>query len=919
MSWQPLSEQRREVHEMDRIFESVWEMSLFAIPVILLLAVCAKGLGKRYGAGWRYLIWLVVAARLCMPVQLTLPEPLMGLRVDIPSVQSSMMQVQEEKTPTEQMQPAESNLTPAPMQTGMAEEEVSVIPPADLDKGTEREGISLFFAYPELLWLFGMVAFLLWQGIRYHRFRRMLYRGRKKVSDGRIQDIFDTLCREMNIKNPPQLFLYEGLPSPLCVGLHRTEIYLNSEKRELADIRLILKHELTHYQRKDLWGKALLLLARAIHLFNPFVHGMARLAEKDMELSCDLAVMRDCGRKEREAYSMAILRTVQEAKRKNMGMSTAFFGGKEELKRRFENIFDMTAKKQGIALFVAASLLVCGGTAFVGCTAPEPAGSEVGQGVAYGAYTEELVQELYEAKTDYIGDHIAVGKLLGLLPLPQGVEANAEGIELFTTEGEPYGARRHLNWKITEETSYEYEGEGFMDARWESIHGMLFLALTDNADYLEYSFYQGMEGEKPPYGENLITIISQREGMQRYFGDQDLREFAKDAETFRNFVLAINRYFYEGIDTPEKLHQLVELEDEAAQERMYEMLHSTQGADRDEAEPGDSLSLQMLYADSLVEELAEQKLASSNPSDYMQSDQYKKLIQMGEPALREFLSQFAMGQVADDLRGQIMMLACQELLGEKIQTDLQPTEWYRGYTALDSVYFAPFAYDEMLYTDMEEEVFIEPVDWTMDEIVRNVTKYQDEIKPQTDNITMARVDKRLQAVYAALDAQYRAKERGERQLHFHAPYIHKMVETEQSLTVYATILEETYAVLHTKQGYSLMEQGGSVLPSRLDFEKRGGKWVLTQWVTAKDGSQYGPSIQEMCGKEQNVAKDMLRQGGMTDGMQLLLWQNIICYLKATQHSMEIPVYFHSHMEQKNLEIIRQKIEAIPLYEATSFV
>ena len=84
---------------------------------------------------------------------------------------------------------------------------------------------------------------------------------------------------------------------------------------------------------------------------------MARLAEKDMELSCDLVVMADCGMAEREAYSMAILRTVREAKSKNMQMSTAFSGGKEELKMRFENIFDMTQKKRGIALFLAAALV----------------------------------------------------------------------------------------------------------------------------------------------------------------------------------------------------------------------------------------------------------------------------------------------------------------------------------------------------------------------------------------------------------------------------------------------------------------------------------------------------------------------------------------------------------------------------------
>lgn len=89
-------------------------------------------------------------------------------------------------------------------------------------------------------------------------------------------------------------------------------------------MRLILKHELTHCKRKDLWFKGLLLWARALHFFNPFVHWMAHLAEKDMELSCDLVVMADCGMAEREAYSMAILRTVREAKSKNMQMSTAF-------------------------------------------------------------------------------------------------------------------------------------------------------------------------------------------------------------------------------------------------------------------------------------------------------------------------------------------------------------------------------------------------------------------------------------------------------------------------------------------------------------------------------------------------------------------------------------------------------------------
>ena len=61
---------------------------------------------------------------------------------------------------------------------------------------------------------------------------------------------------------------------------------------------------------------------------------------------------------------------------------------------RFENIFDMTQKKRGIALFLAAALVVCGGTAFVGCAESETTEKAL-SGTVYGDYTEETVHELY--------------------------------------------------------------------------------------------------------------------------------------------------------------------------------------------------------------------------------------------------------------------------------------------------------------------------------------------------------------------------------------------------------------------------------------------------------------------------------------------------------------------------------------------
>lgn len=867
---------------MSVIFQSVWEMSLFAIPVILVLALCSNLLGKRYGAKWRYLIWLVLAVRLCVPMQLTLPEPMTGMRVEVPNVAAQTQEWQDklyEKEPS-----AEAEAMPVPAEPMLQSQPVQ----AEREQKTGELLLNFFLNFPDFLWLSGVMLFLTWQGWKYASFRRMLKRSRRKVLDAAVLDTYYTLCRNMGMKKRPELYFCGGLPSPLCVGFWKQEIYINSEDREKEDILLILKHELTHCRRKDLWYKGVLMLARAMHFFNPFVHWMAKLAEKDMELSCDLAVMENCGMAEREAYSMAILRTVKEAKRKNMQMSTAFSGGKKELKTRFENIFDMTAKKRGIALFMAAAIVVCGGTAFVGCTTMEPQ-EETLTGVVYGEYTEEIVHQLYEAKLQYIGDHIGVGKILGLLPMPDGVTNNSEGIELYTSE-EPYGVRRHLDWERNGETTYEYDGESYLDDRWSQIHGMIFLALVENAGDFNVSLHAAGAED----GVVVTSLSFDREKAKNYFGEQDLREFAADKEAFRNFVFAINRYFYEGITTPEEIYNLMHLNEGAAQKRMNDMLSGAPAAEEDIEKQ--SMSYQMIYANSLVDEIAGQKLTSSNPADYIKCTQYDELVKLGEPALREFLSQFAMGYVEDDLRGQVMMLACQDILGEPRHADLPPTEWYQTYAALDSTLCAPFAYDAMLYgADMEKEYGLD---------VSAAKKW---------SVAAAGQEERLAAVYAALDARFNEKITVGHKVTFYAPLVQEIVEKGNNMSVFAVIFDNTYAMSRTKGGgYAFFEQGGSIIPSRLDFEKRGGNWVLIKWTQAQDGSDYGDSIREMCDGNGGLANKMISYD--SEACQMLLWQNVVYYMQAHYEGMRMPIYFHSYMEESNMEKINQLIEIIPMYE-----
>ena len=872
---------------MDAIFQNVWEMSLFAIPVILIFALLSNKLGKRYSAKWRYLLWLVIAVRLCIPVQINLPEPMMGMRMEVPSVQNSARAVLETKNPEYLIRSDADKELMKEMRETVSEANGYMLH-VDFTVPDDHDFFDFFLAYPDVLWMIGVLSFLIWQGRKYSSFKKMLYRNRRKVMDAAVLDCFYTLCRELNIEKRPEIYFCEPLPSPLCVGFMHPAVYINSEDREEKDLRLILKHELIHCKRKDLWFKGILMLARALHFFNPFVHWMTKLAEKDMELSCDLAVMENCDLQEREAYSMAILRTVKEANSKNMRMSTAFSGEKEELKARFENIFDMTAKKRGIALFTAAALLVCGGTAFVGCTAPEPKETEETQ-VVYGGYTERIVKDLYEAKLDYIGDHVGVGKIFGLLPLPDGVTPNEEGMELFT-DVTPYGVMRHLDWDNTAETVYEVDGESYEDDRWFRIHAMIFLALVDNANYFDYEMH--LENN-----EGSFSKAFNRDLAKESFGDMDLREFAKDEETFLNFVSAINRYYYEGIDTPEEIYALMNMDDAAARERMNEMLYGTEKAEviADTGIEGGSMTYQMIRADSLLYHIVnEQGLTSSNPLDYINCDAYEELVKMGEPALREFLATFAEGRAGDGLEAYIMMFACQDILGEPRQTDLTPAEWYRYYSMLDSTLAANFSYDKIVYTlELEKN-------YSMG--IRNADKW---------SIIRAGEDERIKTVYDAIERKYNAK--GIQLGHtvsMYAPYIHKIHEEGKRMQVFVTIFEQDYVLNRTPKGYGFFERDGSVIPTRLDFEKQNGEWVLQEWTEAMDGSYYDDSIKEMCKGHFGLASKMLDGGDY----HMLMWQNIIYYMNAHYGGMNIPVYVSSYTDTETLEKVGKYIRVIPMFE-----
>ena len=208
------------------------------------------------------------------------------------------------------------------------------------------------------LWLAGVIACVLWQGIGYYRLIRSLKGTSRSVERADLHTILQEQCADLVIDREIPLRVSSAADCPMLAGFIHPTLYLSDEHISRTDAAFIFRHELTHYKHGDLWLKLLLLAARCLHWFNPLVHLIARFAQEDIEAACDDAVVRGHDGAYRRAYGETILRSAIAQAQKRKALVSCFGDDKKTLMRRFEGLFDKSVKKRGVALVVMIALLV---------------------------------------------------------------------------------------------------------------------------------------------------------------------------------------------------------------------------------------------------------------------------------------------------------------------------------------------------------------------------------------------------------------------------------------------------------------------------------------------------------------------------------------------------------------------------------
>ena len=331
--------------------ESLAGTNLLAAVFICLILLFAQQMDKKYLATGRYVLWLLTMVFLLLPF-----TPFTSLRQATLHINLEFLMHGED--------------APGVGSGIIVLSETSKVPdyPAAMPHDEARTP-SLLASSPHaailLIWLVGAVVSALWYLGGHLRLARFLKRWQIADADSHNSDVLAELLAEeaarLGICKPIQIKIAKGIKSPMLFGLFKPVIWLGSADYSINDLKFILRHEMVHYKRRDLWYKFALVVFRCLYWNNPFVHMMAMQANKDIEAICDHLTVEDMGKKLRKRYSSLILSMASDSAVRVSPVSTQMSGEMNALKKRFANIIDghkFGSKKKGWGVFAFLGMVL---------------------------------------------------------------------------------------------------------------------------------------------------------------------------------------------------------------------------------------------------------------------------------------------------------------------------------------------------------------------------------------------------------------------------------------------------------------------------------------------------------------------------------------------------------------------------------
>lgn len=304
---------------MTDILISVLNMSAAASIVAVAVIIARLPLTKAPKI-FSYALWAVVFLRLVCPVNFESPASLMPTNAEI--IPHSFIY--------ESVPRIESGVPVVDVPLNQFIE--NSLPKANPAASVNPVQVALsIVAYA---WLLGIAALLSYAVVGYIRLKRRVY-------DATI---------ELGV------FRTDKIATAFVLGLVWPKIYIPLSISG-AQLEHILRHEQVHIKRRDYLIKPLAFIILAVHWFNPIVWISYYLMSKDMEMSCDEAVLRSSKGDLRQDYSMSLVKLY--TRRPTLLSPLAFGEGSyNNMKARIKNVLNFKKAPRWAVIVCSLALVI---------------------------------------------------------------------------------------------------------------------------------------------------------------------------------------------------------------------------------------------------------------------------------------------------------------------------------------------------------------------------------------------------------------------------------------------------------------------------------------------------------------------------------------------------------------------------------
>lgn len=320
---------------LDELYLQILDMSK-AASIVILLVLAVRFLLRRAPKIFSYALWALVLIRLLCPFSV---ESAVSL---IPRMEPA---VQDYALLDEPISPAGAagaayRAVGDMLNGGIGIQHVRTTEPQENGASTQvisTDWRTVWLLFGQYVWLTGIVGMLAYAAVSYGKLRRRL----------RVR---------VNLRE--NIFIADDIDTPFVLELIRPKIFLPCTLSE-EEQTYILLHEQHHIRRGDHIIKLLAFGALCLHWFNPLVWLAFALACRDMEMSCDEAVIRTLGADIRAEYSASLL-SLATGRRILGGIPLAF--GEGDPGARIRNLARWRKPAAGVilsAVMICAAAAVC--------------------------------------------------------------------------------------------------------------------------------------------------------------------------------------------------------------------------------------------------------------------------------------------------------------------------------------------------------------------------------------------------------------------------------------------------------------------------------------------------------------------------------------------------------------------------------